>query len=62
MVMLAMLFMAEVRYDNESYYPLLSGADVVAVLKDILPHRAVTEEELFNWKSGTKDTRLLLRA
>ena len=47
MVMLAMLFMAEVRYDNESYYPLLSGADVVAVLKDILPRRAVTEEEIF---------------
>ena len=47
MVMLAMLFMAEVRYDNESYYPLLSGADVVSVLKDILPRRAVTEEEIF---------------
>ena len=47
MVILAMLFMAEVRYDNESYFPMLSGADVVAVLKDILPRRAITEEEIF---------------
>ena len=47
MVILAMLFMAETRYNNKSFYPLLSGADVVAVLKEILPRRTVSKEEIF---------------
>ena len=48
MVILSMLFMAETRYNNESFYPLLSGADVVAVLKEILPRRTVSKEEIFS--------------
>ena len=47
MVMLAMLFIAETRHDNEESYPMLSAADVVAVLKHTLPHRAISVEEIF---------------
>lgn len=47
MVMLAMLFVAETRHNNKSFYPMLSSADVVAVLKQILPQRAVDEDEIF---------------
>ena len=47
MVMLALLFMAEMRHYNKSFYPMLSSADVVAVLKHILAHRAVSDEEIF---------------
>jgi len=40
-IMMAMLFMLEQRLKNKDDLPLLSCADIAAVLKHILPHRAV---------------------
>ena len=46
MVMMAMLFMAEIRHDNERFYPLMSCADVFEILRNILPKRITGEEEI----------------
>ena len=46
MVMLAMLFLIEQRVHHQVDIPLLSCADIVVVLKAILPRRAITEEEV----------------
>jgi SRSO17 transposase len=45
MVMIAMLFMAEERAAQQASEPLLSCADIVALLKHFLPQAAVTRED-----------------
>jgi hypothetical protein len=47
MVMMAMLFMVEQRLLYKDQYPLLSCFDIVSILSFILPHRAITEKEVF---------------
>ena len=47
MVMMAMLFMIEQRLLYKDQYPLLSCFDIVSILSFILPHRAITAEEVF---------------
>jgi SRSO17 transposase len=46
MVMIAMLFMAEERVARRDTEPLLSCADIVALLKHFLPQAAVTREDV----------------
>jgi SRSO17 transposase len=46
MVMIAMLFMAEERIARRDTEPLLSCADIVALLKHFLPKAAVTREDV----------------
>ena len=46
MVMIAMLFMAEERTARRDTEPLLSCADIVALLKHFLPQAAVTREDV----------------
>lgn len=46
MVMLAMLFMLEIRHENKEAMPLLSCHDVVEILKVILPRANVTLGEI----------------
>ena len=47
MVMIAMLFMAEERTARQAEMPLLSGADIVKLLKHFLPRTGVTTEDVF---------------
>jgi hypothetical protein len=47
MVMIAMLFMAEERTARQAETPLLSGADIVTLLKHFLPRTGVTTEDVF---------------
>ena len=47
MVMMAMLFMIEQQLLYRDQYPLLSCFDIVSILSFILPHRAITEKEVF---------------
>ncbi len=47
MVMMAMLFMVEQRLLYKDQYPLLSCFDIVSILSFILPHRGITEKEVF---------------
>jgi SRSO17 transposase len=47
MVMIAMLFMAEERTAQHADTPLLSGADIVTLLKHFLPKIGVTTEDVF---------------
>ena len=47
MVMMAMLFMVEQRLLYKDQYPLLSCFDIVSILSFILPHRAISEKEVF---------------
>lgn len=47
MVMMAMLFMLEQRILYKKQYPLLSCFDIVSILSFLLPHRAITAEEVF---------------
>lgn len=47
MVMMAMLFMVEQQLFYKDQYPLLSCFDIVSILLFILPHRAITEQEVF---------------
>jgi SRSO17 transposase len=46
MIMIAMLFMAEERIAQHDSEPLLSCADIVALLKHFLPQAAVTREDV----------------
>ena len=46
MVMIAMLFMAQERAAQKDRAPLLSCADIIALLKHFLPQAAVTREEV----------------
>jgi SRSO17 transposase len=46
MVMIAMLFMAEERTAQHNTEPLLSCADIVALLKHFLPQAAVTRDDV----------------
>lgn len=46
MVMIAMLFMAEERAAQQSEIPLLSGADIVALLKHFLPKAGATTDDV----------------
>jgi SRSO17 transposase len=46
MVMMAMLFMVEQRMLFKDAYPLLSCFDIVCILNFLLPHRAVTLQEV----------------
>jgi len=46
MVMLAMLFMIEQRFNYQNSIPLLSCADITILLKSILPRRDITEAEI----------------
>jgi len=45
-VMLAMLFMLEIRHENKEAMPLLSCHDIVEILKVILPRANVTLDEI----------------
>ena len=47
MVIMAMLFMLEQRLKNRAAYPLLSCTDIIELLVYYLPHRKVSEEEIF---------------
>ena len=47
MVMIAMLFMAEERAAQQADTPLLSGADIVKLLKHFLPKTGVTTDDVF---------------
>jgi hypothetical protein len=47
MVMMAMLFMVEQQLFYKNQYPLLSFFVIVCILSFILPHRAITEREVF---------------
>src|ERR1019366_5463604 len=46
MVMIAMLFMAEERTAQHDTEPLLSCADIVALLKNFLPQAAVSRDDV----------------
>ena len=46
LVMMAMLFMLSERINHKDTYPLLSCADIEALLAHFLPRRDVTEEEV----------------
>jgi len=46
MVMIAMLFMAEERTAQHTTEPLLSCADIVALLKHFLPQAAVSRDDV----------------
>jgi SRSO17 transposase len=47
MVLLAMLFMLEIRINNAEAYDLLSAADIKELLTHLLPQRKVDEDEIF---------------
>jgi SRSO17 transposase len=47
LVFMAMLFMLEERIQAEDTHPLLSCSDIEELLKQFLPKRAVTQEEVF---------------
>lgn len=47
MVMLAMLFMLEIRIKNAAAYDLLSTADIKELLTYLLPKRKTSEDEIF---------------
>jgi hypothetical protein len=46
LVLMAMLFMLEERLRAEDVHPLLSCSDIEELLKQFLPRRAVTHEEV----------------
>jgi len=57
MVMIAMLFMAEERTAQKDSVPLLSCADIIALLKHFLPQAAVTREEVIEQMHVRHDQR-----
>ena len=57
MVMIAMLFMAEERTAQKDSVPLLSCADIIALLKHFLPQAAVTREEIIEQMHVRHDQR-----
>jgi SRSO17 transposase len=57
MVMIAMLFMAEERAAQKDSVPLLSCADIIALLKHFLPQAAVTREEIIEQMHVRHDQR-----
>ena len=58
LVFMAMLFMLEERIQAEDTHPLLSCSDIEELLKQFLPKRAVTQEDVFEQMEKRHKKRL----
>ena len=47
LVMMAMLFMLEQRFQYKHSYPMLSCSDIISLLCHFLPKRTINSEEVF---------------